>query len=188
MLDGSFFMTEQNTEALDRIDQLIHTVADFPKPGIQFKDITPLLACPKTFGETIELMESQVLSLGADLIAAPESRGFIFGVPLAQSLDIGFIPIRKPGKLPGETVSVEYELEYGTDKIEMRSNAIQPGQKVLLVDDVLATGGTISACQELVEKMGGVVIGTCFLLELSFLEGRNKIPDCEVFSLLEIND
>lgn len=181
-------MTESNDESLARIDALIATVPDFPKPGIQFKDITPLLASSEVFAETIQILAENSRSLGAELIAAPESRGFLFGLPVAQALDIGFIPIRKPGKLPGETISVEYELEYGTDTVEMRAGAVQPGQKVLLIDDVLATGGTIAACEKLVEKQGGVVIGAGFLMELTFLNGRNLIPDCEIFSLLEIQD
>ena len=181
-------MDHENADSLKRIDQLIATIPDFPKPGIQFKDIAPLLASPAVFAEAIELLSEKCRPLNADLIAAPESRGFLFGLPVAQSLGIGFVPVRKPGKLPGETVSVEYELEYGTDTIEMQSGAIQPGQKVLLLDDVLATGGTIAACEKLTEKLGGVVIGAGFLMELSFLNGRNRLPDCEVFSLLEIQD
>ena len=181
-------MTDSQDPVMARIDSLIATVPDFPKPGIQFKDITPLLASSEVFAETVELLAEKSRPLGADLIAAPESRGFLFGLPVAQALGIGFIPIRKPGKLPGETISVEYELEYGTDTVEMRAGAIQPGQKVLLIDDVLATGGTIAACEKLAEKQGGVVIGAGFLMELSFLNGSNLIPACEVFSLLELQD
>ena len=181
-------MSDNHSEILNRIDSTIATVADFPKPGIQFKDITPLLASPSVFSETIDLICEKSEPLGADLIAAPESRGFIFGVPVAQKLGIGFIPIRKPGKLPGETISVEYELEYGTDTVEMSAGSIQPGQKVLLIDDILATGGTIAACEKLAEKQGGVVLGAGFLMELTFLNGRNRIPDCEVFSLIKIDD
>ncbi len=181
-------MSEDHSEVVARIESRIATIADFPKPGIQFKDITPLLASPKIFGEAISLLCDKSRQLGADLIAAPESRGFLFGLPVAQQLEIGFIPIRKPGKLPGETIAVEYDLEYGTDTVEMRAGSIQPGQKVLLIDDVLATGGTIAACEKLVEKQGGIVIGAGFLMELSFLDGRKRIPDCEIFCLMEIED
>ncbi|MGE4618599.1 MAG: adenine phosphoribosyltransferase [Planctomycetota bacterium] len=181
-------MNKPIDERLDLLTQKIDTVNDFPKPGIQFKDISPLLACPRAFPASIDLLAEQVADLDVEIIAAPESRGFLFGVPLAIKMEIGFVPIRKPGKLPKKICSVEYALEYGTDKIEMQADAIQPGQKVLLVDDVLATGGTMAACCQLIEELGGVVIGCAFLMELLFLEGRNKLPDARVISLLKESD
>jgi adenine phosphoribosyltransferase len=181
-------MNDSTDTRIDLLRSKIATVADFPAPGIQFKDITPLLACPRAFPTSIELLEERVAHLGVEIIAAPESRGFLFGVPLAMRMNVGFVPIRKPGKLPREIHSVEYSLEYGTDTVEMHADSIQPGQKVLMVDDVLATGGTMAACCELVEKMGGVVIGCAFLMELTFLGGRAKLPDAQVFHLLEEND
>ena len=140
------------------------------------------------FAISIDLLEERVSDLGVEIIAAPESRGFLFGVPLALRMEVGFVPIRKPGKLPRETCSIEYTLEYGSDEVEMHADAIQPGQKVLLVDDVLATGGTMGACCALVEKLGGVVIGCAFLMELLFLDGRKKIADAQVISLLKEAD
>ncbi len=181
-------MSENSDERIDILRERIATVADFPEPGIQFKDITPLLACPRAFTISIDLLEERVSDLGVEIIAAPESRGFLFGVPLALRMDVGFVPIRKPGKLPRETCSIEYTLEYGSDEVEMHADAIQPGQKVLLVDDVLATGGTMAACCALVEKLGGVVIGCAFLMELLFLDGRKKIADAQVISLLKEAD
>lgn len=181
-------MSQSNDERIEVLRERIATVPDFPEPGIQFKDITTLLACPRAFFSSIDLLEERVSDLGAEIIAAPESRGFLFGVPLAMRMGLGFVPIRKPGKLPRETCSVEYSLEYGTDKVEMHADAIQPGQKVLLVDDVLASGGTMAACCELVEKLGGVVIGCAFLMELLSLDGRKKLPDARVISLLEEAD
>ena len=181
-------MGETTDERIDPLRQRIATVADFPEPGIQFKDITTLLSCLRAFPTSIDLLEERVSDLGAEIIAAPESRGFLFGVPLALRMGIGFVPIRKLGKLPRETRSIEYDLEYGTDTVEMHADSIQPGQKVLLVDDVLATGGTMAACCKLVEEVGGVVIGCAFLMELLFLDGRKKLKDTRVISLLEESD
>lgn len=181
-------MNETTNERIGFLRDNIATVPDFPKPGIQFKDITTLLACPRAFNTSIDLLEERISDLGVEVIAAPESRGFLFGVPLALRLDVSFVPIRKPGKLPRKTSSVEYSLEYGTDTVEMHTDAIQPGQKVLLVDDVLATGGTMAACCKLVEEVGGVIVGCAFLMELLFLEGRKKLKDSRVFSLLEESD
>ncbi len=181
-------MNDSSDDRIELLRSRITTVADFPEPGIQFKDITPLLACPKAYPVSIDLLEEKVKDLGVEIIAAPESRGFLFGVPLALRMNVGFLPIRKPGKLPRETHAIEYALEYGTDSVEIHADAVQPGQKVLMVDDVLATGGTMAACCQLVEKMGGVVIGCAFLMELTFLGGREKLPDSRVIHLLEETD
>ncbi len=178
-------MSESWQAGVDLLRSRIATVEDFPEPGIQFKDISPLLACTEALPASIDMLHQLVTDLGVEVIAAPESRGFLFGVPLAMQMKVGFLPIRKPGKLPRDTHSIEYQLEYGTDTIEMHSDSVSPGQKVLLVDDVLATGGTMAACCELIEKMGGVVVGCAFLMELSFLDGRSKLMDTRIFSILE---
>ena len=153
----------------------IREIPDFPKPGIRFKDITPLIQHPLAFRAAIDRMAAAVSGDEIDLVASPEARGFIFGPALAAHLGAGFIPIRKQDKLPHECTSVTYDLEYGTDTVEMHSDAVAQGQKVLLVDDVLATGGTMAACAELVEKLGGTVVACVFLMELKFLEGRARI-------------
>ncbi|MEC9477062.1 MAG: adenine phosphoribosyltransferase [Planctomycetota bacterium] len=181
-------MNEATDERIDFLRERITTVPDYPKPGIQFKDITTLLACPRAFQTSIDLLEERISDLEIDMIAAPESRGFLFGVPLALRKEIGFVPIRKPNKLPRETASIEYALEYGTDTVEMHTDTIQPGQKVLLVDDVLATGGTMAACCKLVEEVGGIVVGCAFLMELMFLDGRKNLRDASIISVLEESD
>jgi adenine phosphoribosyltransferase len=163
----------------------IRDVPDFPKPGILFKDITPLLACPEPFRATIDRLAELVAGHSIDVIGAAEARGFIFGAPLAMKLGIGFVPIRKPGKLPSATVSLEYKLEYGTDRLEVHTDAFAPGKRVLLIDDVLATGGTMRACRDLVDKAGAEVVACAFVLELGFLEGRAKLEPTEVLSLLK---
>jgi adenine phosphoribosyltransferase len=163
----------------------IRDIPDFPKPGILFKDITPLLSHPEAFRATIRRLAERFQANPPDLIAAAEARGFIFAAPLALELSAGFIPIRKPGKLPYETVAQQYALEYGTDRLEMHCDALRPGRRVLLLDDVLATGGTMKACCDLVQKAGAEVVACAFVLELGFLEGRARLePDFEVFSLL----
>jgi adenine phosphoribosyltransferase len=162
----------------------IRDIPDFPKPGIQFKDITPLLAHPEAFGAAIDRLAEAFAGRGIDTIAAAEARGFIFGAPLALKLKTGFVPIRKPGKLPYQTVSLAYDLEYGSDRLEMHSDALVPGRRVLLLDDVLATGGTMRACRELVNQTGAQVVACAFVIELSFLQGRAKLEPCEVFSLI----
>lgn len=166
------------------LNDYLRDVPDFPKPGIVFKDISPLLASHTAFSYCIERMAEEAAKLGAQRIAGVESRGFLFGTPIAQRLGIGFTPIRKPGKLPWETEKVEYALEYGTDSLEVHNDGVEPGQKVLIVDDVLATGGTAQASAELVELIGGEVCGFGFLLELSFLEGRKKLGGRAAFALL----
>jgi adenine phosphoribosyltransferase len=162
----------------------IRDVSDFPKPGILFKDITPLLASPEAFGAVIDRLAEHYEGRRIDTIAAAEARGFIFGAPLALRLGAGFVPIRKPGKLPYATVALEYQLEYGTDRLEVHSDALKPRSRVLLLDDVLATGGTMRACCDLVRQTGAEVVGCAFVMELTFLSGRAKLAPDEVFSLL----
>lgn len=162
----------------------IRDIPDFPKPGIQFKDITPLLSDPEAFGLAIDRLSGAFAGAGVDTIAAAEARGFIFGAPLALKLRAGFVPIRKPGKLPYATVAAEYQLEYGTDRLEVHTDAFAPGRRVLLLDDVLATGGTMRACCELVERTGAEIVGCAFVLELAFLGGREKLAPFEVTSLI----
>jgi adenine phosphoribosyltransferase len=165
--------------------QWVRDIPDFPKPGIVFKDITPLLAHPPAFAAVIERLTEHFADKSIDVVAAAEARGFIFGAPLALRLKTGFVPIRKPGKLPHATVAVEYQLEYGTDRLEVHSDAFAKGRRVLLVDDVLATGGTIRACRDLVEKTGAVIAAYAFVIELSFLGGRALLEPTEVFSIIK---
>jgi adenine phosphoribosyltransferase len=163
----------------------IRSIPDFPKPGILFRDITPLLADPAVFQCAIRQMAAPFRDAGLDLIAAAEARGFIFAAPLALELNAGLVPIRKPGKLPSEKLSFTYELEYGTDTLEVHADAILPGKNVLVVDDLLATGGTVEACCRLVEKAGGQVAGCVFLIELCALGGARRIADYRTFSLIK---
>ncbi len=169
---------------IDILEQYIRDVQDFPKPGIVFKDITPLLAEPKIFRLALEEL-LQLVPKPVDKVVGIESRGFIYGALLAEHLDAGFVPIRKPGKLPYKTYSQSYDLEYGTDTLTMHVDAIEPGEKVLIHDDVLATGGTALAAAKLVEQAGGEVVMLNFLLELSFLKGRDKLTDYQVTSLIK---
>jgi adenine phosphoribosyltransferase len=162
----------------------IRDIPDFPKPGIRFKDITPLLGDPAAFRVAIDRLTERFRGAGVDTIAAAEARGFIFGAPLALNLHAGFVPIRKPGKLPYATVALEYQLEYGTDRLEVHTDALTPGRRVLLLDDVLATGGTMRACCDLVRQTGAEVVGCAFVLELSFLGGRERLAPYEVSSLI----
>ncbi len=166
------------------LKQYIRDVPDFPRHGILFKDLTPLLADARAFQASIDGLTAMLAGLEVDHVVAAEARGFLFGAPLALALGAGFIPVRKPGKLPYHTVAQEYALEYGTDRLEMHSDAIGPGQRVLLFDDVLATGGTMKACCDLVTGMGGTIVACAFALELSFLEGRNRLVPHEIRSLL----
>ena len=163
---------------------LIRDIPDFPKSGILFKDITPVLGDAAAFQEVIDRFVAQAQGLSPDLIVGVESRGFLFGTPIALALGIGFVPIRKVGKLPAETIQEEYALEYGTAAVEVHRDAIRPGQRVLIVDDLLATGGTAAAAAKLVEKLGGKVAGFDFLIELEFLAGREALSGYDVHSLL----
>jgi len=160
-------------------------VPDFPKPGISFKDITPVLKNAAAYRFVIDRMHDEFKDRGVDLVLGVESRGFLFGAPLAVKLGKGFIPVRKPGKLPRERISASYALEYGVDALEVHRDAVRDGQRVVLVDDVLATGGTIAACAQLVRKLGGEVVGVSFLMELSFLAGREKLEGEHVFSVVQ---
>jgi adenine phosphoribosyltransferase len=169
------------------LDSFLRDVPDFPKPGIMFKDISPLLASAEAMRYAIDAMAERVADMNIQRVAGVESRGFLFGTPLALKLGIGFTPIRKPGKLPAESTGVEYALEYGTDRLEIHNDGLHPGDRVLVVDDVLATGGTAQAACELVQLIGGEVAACVFLLELGFLNGRDKLPGQTVVSLL-IND
>jgi adenine phosphoribosyltransferase len=162
----------------------IRSIPDFPVEGILFYDITTLLKRPDALQESINQLANHYQNLGIDLVVGVESRGFIFGMPLAYKLGAGFIPVRKPGKLPAATASESYQLEYGTNTLEIHIDAIEQGQKVLIVDDLLATGGTAKATCNLVEKLGGQVIGLAFVIELNFLHGRRKLEGYEVFSLI----
>ena len=169
------------------IEEYIRDVPDFPKEGIVFKDITPLLQSPEGLRASIQGLADAVDPDSYDLVCGTESRGFIFGTALAHALGKGFVPIRKPGKLPWKTESESYELEYGTDSIEIHQDACQPGQRVLMVDDLLATGGTMEASLKLVRKIGAVPVACVFVIELGFLPGREKLGDVPVHSLLTVN-
>ncbi|MFN8008465.1 MAG: adenine phosphoribosyltransferase [Terriglobia bacterium] len=170
---------------MEQFKQLIRNVPDFPKKGILFYDITTLLKDGQALHDILDLLTARYRNQGINLVVGVESRGFIFAPALAYQLGAGFVPVRKPGKLPAETLKASYELEYGTDSLEIHKDAIQPGQRVLIVDDLLATGGTAAAVTRLVQQMGGKVAGVAFLVELEFLEGRKKLPGVEVFSLLQ---
>lgn len=163
---------------------LIRDIPDFPQPGIIFKDITPILGDAEAFREVIVAMAELVRPFKPDVLVGVESRGFIFAAPLAIELGVGFVPIRKPGKLPYETLSREYDLEYGTNRVEIHIDAVSHGQRVVLIDDVLATGGTAEAAGHLVRDSGGVVVGYVFMIELGFLSGRQRLTDAEVSTLL----
>ncbi|MDP6633565.1 MAG: adenine phosphoribosyltransferase [Phycisphaerae bacterium] len=171
------------------IEEFIRDVPDFPKPGIIFKDITPLLGNIEALRQTVRLLADPYRDSGVEIVTGVESRGFIFGAMLADELDVGFVPIRKPNKLPAETISESYELEYGTDTIEIHADAISPGQKVLMCDDLIATGGTVEAACKLVKKLEGDIVGAVFVVELSFLPGREKLDalGVESHSLIEVN-
>ena len=163
---------------------LVRDIPDFPKSGILFKDITPVLGNPEAFREVVAELAEHAALLRPDLIAGIESRGFLLGAPVALALGTGFVPIRKAGKLPSQTEREEYELEYGTAIVEIHHDAVQPNQRVLIIDDLLATGGTAAAAVRLIEKLGGQVIGLSFLIELGFLPGRQALSGCAVHSLL----
>lgn len=166
-------------------EDLIRDVVDFPTAGIVFKDITPVLQHPKAFAQVIDDMAEYAAAVNPDVVVGIESRGFVLGSPVAFKLGKGFVPVRKVGKLPHDTVHCEYSLEYGTNTVEMHRDAIQPGQRVLIVDDLLATGGTAAASTKLVEELGGTVAGIVFLVELGFLDGRSKLAGYEVKSFIK---
>jgi len=167
------------------LKQYIATVPDFPIKGILFRDMTPLLQNGKAFKYVCEEIEKYCVEKGAQVIAGPDSRGFIFGCPVAKDLEIGFVPVRKPNKLPRQTISYKYDLEYGSNELHMHKDAIKPGQKVVIIDDLLATGGTVQATIKLVEQLGGEVVGCAFLMELVDLKGREHLEGCDVFSVLK---
>jgi len=164
---------------------LIRDVPDFPTEGILFRDITPVLLDPEAFREVVEAFANEAETRKAEVIVAIESRGFIFGAPVADRLGLPFVPVRKLGKLPGPTIQAEYALEYGTNTLEMHRDAIKPGQKVLIIDDLLATGGTAGAAARLVEELGGEVVGFAFLVELEPLGGREALSGYNVLSLVK---
>jgi adenine phosphoribosyltransferase len=167
--------------------ELIRDIPDFPRPGIVFKDATPLLASPPELERSIEALSEHARPLRPDFVVAPEARGFILGAAVAARCGAGFIPVRKPGKLPFETASVSYELEYGIDELHMHVDALDSGARVLLHDDLMATGGTMAAIEQLVEKAGADVVGISFLMELAFLGGRERLRSPNVFSLIRFD-
>lgn len=167
------------------LKKYIATIPDFPEEGILFRDITPLMANGEAFKEATRLFTEYAVKVGAEVIVGPESRGFIFGCPVATELGIGFVPVRKPGKLPRETISYKYDLEYGSNELHMHKDAIKKGQKVLVIDDLLATGGTIEATVSLVKEYGAEVVGCAFLIELTDLQGRDKLDNIDVYTILK---
>ncbi|NLL43123.1 MAG: adenine phosphoribosyltransferase [Firmicutes bacterium] len=170
------------------LKEKIRVIPDFPKPGISFKDITTLLKDGEALREAIRRMAEHFKDHGIEMIVGVESRGFILGAPLAYEMGLGFTLIRKPKKLPGEVLSVEYDLEYGTDSLEIHVDAFPPGTKVLVVDDLLATGGTIEAAIKLIHKLGGEVAGLAFMIELSYLGGRERLMDYDILSLVNYEE
>lgn len=164
---------------------LIRVIPDFPQEGIRFKDITTLLKNGEAYKEAIDKMAEFAREKEIDLVAGPEARGFVIGGPLSYALGLGFIPIRKSGKLPAETIEAKYSLEYGKDALAVHKDAIEPGQRILIADDLLATGGTIKTTIELIEKLGGKVVGAAFLIELGYLNGKDNLGDIDVFSLVK---
>ena len=167
------------------LTKYIRSIPDWPKKGVLFRDITPLLADGRAFATVVETVADRYKDKNIDYVAAVEARGFIFAPTVAYALGAGFIPVRKPGKLPAATHKATYDLEYGTDSLEIHRDAVEPGQRVLIVDDLIATGGTAKAVAELIEKMGGEIVGFAFVVELEFLKGRGKLQKYEVTSLLK---
>ncbi len=170
---------------MKKIEEYVRSIPDFPEPGIVFRDVTSILQDKDGLRLAIDQMQELLVGLDIDVIAGPESRGFIFGVPIAYNLNKPFIPIRKKGKLPCETISMDYDLEYGKATIEMHKDAIKPGQKVVIVDDLIATGGTIEAITKLIESLGGEVVKIIFLMELKGLEGRKKLEGYDVEAVIQ---
>ncbi|MBO7676827.1 MAG: adenine phosphoribosyltransferase [Erysipelotrichaceae bacterium] len=167
------------------LNDYVASIPDFPSEGILFRDITPLMADGPAFREACDQIIAYAKKIGAQVVAGPEARGFILGCPVAYALNIGFVPVRKPNKLPRKTVSVTYDLEYGTNELHMHEDAIKPGQRVLIIDDLLATGGTVDATIKLVEQLGGIVAGCAFLIELEDLKGREILSGYDVFTLMK---
>ena len=163
----------------------VASIPDFPLEGILFRDITPLMADGEAFHYACEELIDYAKKVGAQVVAGPESRGFIFGCPVAHEMKIGFVPVRKPNKLPRKTISYKYDLEYGSNELHMHADAIKPGQKVLIIDDLLATGGTVEATAKMIEELGGEVVGCAFLIELEGLGGREKLDKYDVFTLMK---
>jgi adenine phosphoribosyltransferase len=178
----------QSPVNIDSLKALVRTVPDFPKPGILFYDITTLLKDKTGFAQMIDALAAHYLTQQIDLVLGIEARGFIFGPALAYRLNAGFVPVRKPRKLPAPVARVTYDLEYGSDSLEIHLDAIQPGQKVVLVDDLLATGGTMEATVKLVKQLGGQIAGLGFAVELDFLKGRERFAEYDVFSLLHYDE
>lgn len=170
---------------MKKIEDYVRSIKDFPMEGIIFRDVTTVLQDAEGLHLAIDLIQDKIKDLDFDVVIGPESRGFIFGVPVAYNLNKSFVPVRKKGKLPCETISMEYELEYGTAVIEIHKDAIKPGQRVVIIDDLIATGGTIEAIVKMVEGLGGEVAGICFLMELAGLNGREKLKDYRVDSVIQ---
>lgn len=170
------------------LTKFIYDIPDFPKEGVIFRDITPILKDPIAFNQTADLLGSIAIQSKADVIVAPETRGVIFGVAAALKCDLPFVPVRKKGKLPREVISESYDLEYGKDTLEMHVDAIEKGQRVLIVDDLLATGGTVEAVAKMVERLGGVVCGYAFVIELDDLNGAKKLSNAPIYSLTHYNE
>lgn len=170
---------------MDDLKQIIRDIPDFPKKGIIFKDITTLLQDAKSYQRMVDLLAHRYIGQKIDKVVGVEARGFIIGSVLAYKLGAGVVLVRKPGKLPSETFSKTYQLEYGSDTLEMHKDAIKPGEKVLIADDLLATGGTMSAVVDMVNQLGGEIVECCFMTELTFLEGRKRLPEGKVYSLLQ---
>lgn len=166
------------------LKKFIAEVPDFPKKGILFRDITPLMLNGEAYKFASDQFSNYAKKVEADVIVGPEARGFIFGCPVATELQVGFAPVRKPGKLPRETVTESYDLEYGSNELSIHADSIKPGDKVLIIDDLLATGGTMEATVKLVEKLGGIVVGLAFLIELADLNGRDKLADYDILTLI----
>lgn len=180
-------VSKSNAINCDHLKKLIREVPDFPKPGILFYDITTLLKDKTGFATLIDALSQHYMEKSIDLVLGIEARGFIFGPALAYRLNAGFVPVRKPKKLPAETAKVTYQLEYGSDSLEIHKDAIQPKQRVIIVDDLLATGGTCAATVQLVKSLRGQIAGLAFVVELDFLNGREKLKEYDVFSLLHYN-
>ncbi len=177
-------MSEESL-SIAKLRELIRDVPNFPKAGVVFKDITPLLADPAGLSLAVEYLTQPFRNLHIQRVVGAESRGFIFGTAVARNLSAGFVPIRKPGKLPATTRSESYDLEYGADKVEIHDDSIRPGDRVLMIDDLLATGGTMAACCRLVEALGGNIVGMAFLIELAFLNGRKRLGNYPIHSVLK---